>query len=59
MNISFKIKVHSSVYYSFPITDRLFCRQDSIAIGISSDMRAMVNERPVIFVIWGVLKISS
>ena len=59
MNISFKIEVCSTVYDCSPIIDGFLCRLHTIAVGISSDMRMVVDKSQVIFVIWGVLKVSS
>lgn len=49
----------STHYYCSPIIDGFLCRLHTIAVGISSDMRTVVDKSQVIFVIWGVLKVSS
>lgn len=59
VNIPFKIQVCSIVNYCSPVIHMFLCRQHTIAVGISSDMRTVVDESRVVFVIWGVLKISS
>ena len=51
MNISFKIEVRSTVCYCSPIIDGFLCRLQTIAVGISSDMRTVVDKSQVIFVI--------
>ena len=51
MNISFKTEVRSTVYDCSPIIDRFLCRLHTIAVGISSDMRTVVDKSQVIFVI--------
>ena len=46
-----QIEVRSTVYDCSPIIDGFLCRLQTIAVGISSDMRIVVDKSQVIFVI--------
>jgi hypothetical protein len=59
MNISFNTEVCITVYYSSLITDWLLYREDSLTVGISSNVGTIVNESQASSVIRRVLKSHS